>query len=193
MVKIKRRKIELDMDDHVFVTDGAVIETFGVTACIALTVRGQFFDEDDELIEFCGIWHWSGNRNPKYPLSGLDILNDFFERAQEDLEFESDTILQLHELSFIGGEIEQRDEVGELLLSGTEKEVNSLKKAIENLDDLDYSLEIDPSNITWHNFITRDDMHITVRVGRDCIGFEVIDDKKIEQPESTNQFKKIPF
>lgn len=176
MVKAKKRsKIEVGMDEHAFTTDSShILQTYGVTTCIAMAIRGEFYDNYDDLIQFCGIWHWSGFANPNNPRSGEDIVNTFLGFAQDRLEFSDDTALTIHELSFIGGEKEQRDDHGELLLSGTEKEVRALREALGAIEEFDFPIVIEESDIHWHNFITHDDMSLTVQVQLNSVDYQVL-------------------
>ncbi|WP_126320092.1 hypothetical protein [Legionella jordanis] len=176
MFRLRKPKISeylVDMDAHSFTVKNTLLKTHGVSTCIAIAMRGCF-REGDDLIRFCGLWHWSGFQHAAQQPTGEDILNTFFYHAQDALDFEDDAILHLDELSFIGGEKEQRDENGDILLSGTEREVQALRNAVSNLQNLDFSIEIAPSNIHWHNFYTQDEMSISVEVQLNSIVYKII-------------------
>lgn len=183
MFRVKQTKIELGMDEVAFTTKNHLLETYGVTTCIAIAMRGSFYNEHGCPIKFCGVWHWSGFSAYGRQPTGEEILETFFIYAQQHLNFKKNTVLYLEELRFIGGEKEQRDEKGELLLSGTEQEVNALKGGVTALDNLSFSVKIDPLSIHWHNFITHDDMSLTVKVQLDAINFVIEENNSLSSED----------
>ena len=87
-MKRKREEQFVDMDECLFTTKNIELYTLGVSTCIALVIRGYFYNDDDQKTPFCGLWHWSGfNPDEGIEPDGTEVLNSFFEYAEKQLEF----------------------------------------------------------------------------------------------------------
>jgi len=186
-MKRKREEQFVDMDECLFTTKNIELYTLGVSTCIALVIRGYFYNDDDQKTPFCGLWHWSGfNPDEGIEPDGTEVLNSFFEYAEKQLEFGDNTILYLSELQFIGGEHPEYSDNGELNLNGTENEVNELQMACKKLKTLVYDIQVKPENIKWHNFLTENDTSMLVKVSLDECSYEV-------QNADSNTFSPPPI
>lgn len=164
--KNHRQKIVLvEMDDMAFTHNAYTqIKTEGVTTCIAFIVRGACWINDN-LLSFCGLYHWSGFplNNPDPLKAIIDIFTYFFETLRNELDVDLDSLITINELAFVGGEKCQKDEVsGEVLLSGTEIEVNCLYHAVKNYPFKEQLIDLDTSNVSHHHFLTSDEQSLSV-------------------------------
>lgn len=169
----------INMDDYGFADNGTGLTTAGITTCIAITVRGAYWDEDNRKIPFCGLYHWSGfppdlKCSPKD--AALIVLENLYYECLNHLNLEDDTIIKIYELSLIGGERKQVDSDGELLVSGTEREVDALIQAYHSTDEIETWFLNDNAVFTAANFLTHGEMTIEVSVTPDIISYEVIDE-----------------
>jgi hypothetical protein len=170
--KKSKKLIEVIMGDVVFTSDTKTsLITEGVTTCIAIIVQGSFWDEEHDEINFCGLYHWSGfgpsaiEQDKQAHTTFLYFLEKlrYFAGIEDDMEINIDS------LQFIGGEKEQRDIANEIIISGSEAEVNSLKKAVNEFDFEKYFFNIDPKVISHQHFLTTGEQSISIELTvNDC-------------------------
>ncbi|ARH00797.1 hypothetical protein [Legionella micdadei] len=157
----------VDTDEMAFSSDAKTkIRTEGVSTCIAFIVRGNFWYED-ELVSFCGLYHWSGFalQTKAFPEAAMTVLKYFFRTLRNHLEVEPDEPLMLSELAFVGGERGQIDaDTGKLLVSGTEKEVYYIHEAIRHFNYKKFLINIDSKNIHHHHFLTSGEQFLSITV-----------------------------
>ena len=159
------KTIEIAMDECNFTSKKDTdLVTFGVSTCIAFIIYASFFDEDDNWIQAHGLFHWSGFQIEHVdPVSSINktfsnFLDEF--RMHFDLPFELD--IQIDSLSFIGGEKAVWED-GELILSGTEKEVSHLTEAVKAYDYAGSNFSI-PTNILHSHFLTSGNESLNIKV-----------------------------
>ncbi|CDZ78998.1 hypothetical protein BN59_03313 [Legionella massiliensis] len=162
----KERIVLVDMDEMDFSSDiNTAFTTVGISTCIAFIIRGQCWIED-ELKPFCGLYHWSGfpirTKNQMKEIE--DTLEDFFACLREDLDVDNNSILMLSELVFIGGEKCQADRGGEIILSGTEREVDCLTRTLIDFDFSGRLIDVKQEQIKQHHFLTSGDQSLSITV-----------------------------
>jgi hypothetical protein len=166
--------------------ESSALVTEGITTCIAFIIQGSFWDEDDDKVRFCGLYHWPGFDSDvkdkdkvaqETLLFFLTKLRDF-SGADEDAEITIDT------LAFVGGEKEQRDNMNEIIISGTEAEVTSLTKAVRQFDFKKHHYTINPEAINHHHFLTKDEQTISIELTLDKCTAEIISPLPTEESDS---------
>lgn len=173
------------MDDVLFTSDEkTVLITKGVTTCIAFIVQGSFWDEENDKIHFCGLYHWSGfkNVNRTQDQQAKDTLLNFFKKLRNYAGIDDEDEITIDVLYFIGGEKEQCDSDDEILVSGTEAEVNSLQKAVKGFNFAAHQFKIAPENIHHQHFLTEGEQSISIQLTLDAI------DCKIKSPAPGDAF-----
>jgi hypothetical protein len=178
---MSKTRIKVSMDGVSFTSDEeTVLITKGVTTCIAFLVQGSFWDEDEDEIGFCGIYHWSGfNRmNITQNQQAKNALCYFLEKLRSFTGIENEEVITIDTLCFIGGEKEQRAGDNEVIVSGTEAEVYSLKKAVKEFNFTDHKFRINPKKIYHQHFLTEGEQSISIKLALDTI------DCQIEIPET---------
>ncbi|WP_298627472.1 hypothetical protein [uncultured Legionella sp.] len=164
--------IEIEMDDSNFTfSNDTDLVTHGISTCIAFIIYASFFDEDDELIQARGLFHWSGfsleQENPEQET--YEVFNNFLAEFREAFDLAPTLKIQISSLMFIGGE-KAEWEGKELILSGTEHEVSHLIKAVKMFDFSTVNFEINPANINHYHFLTSGDEILSIKVKKDqCI------------------------
>ncbi|MDI1352988.1 MAG: hypothetical protein PSV35_09550 [bacterium] len=157
------KKKPVEMDDFAFTTDKNLILTSeGITTCIAFVVLGTFWDDEDDEIDFCGLYHWSGFNPATSSEQCASILDCFFMNLQNFLQTEDP--ITLNALIFIGGEKALYNEQQELMVSGTESEVVSLIQAVKDYDFIDDDFIIATENIKHLHFLTENNEAISLEV-----------------------------
>ncbi|KTD43680.1 hypothetical protein [Legionella quateirensis] len=157
--------IEIAMDECDFTSDITTdLVTYGVSTCIAFIIYASFYDEDDELIQARGLYHWSGFKaEPKDPaLSMNNTLSYFLDELRMHFDFPFELDIQIDSLHFIGGEKAVWED-GELILSGTEREVLHLTEAVKNFD-YEGSNFRKPKEISHSHFLTSGNESLTIEV-----------------------------
>ncbi|MGQ3888527.1 hypothetical protein ACQUW5_05785 [Legionella sp. CNM-1927-20] len=172
-MKEKKRKIasnfiEVEMDGFALTNkESDVLITKGISTCIAFVIQGTCY-HDDEEVPFCGLYHWSGFEAEVTDFYDeiLSVLDDFFIEVRAELEKLGAGELEINvtKLAFIGGEKRQFSEEGQLLLSGTEKEVKMLQKAAQAYDYQSQNINLDKKRIEHHHFLTSDNDSLTIEV-----------------------------
>jgi hypothetical protein len=162
------REITVEMGEFACTSDSkTILVTIGVTTCIAFIINGSYFDDDkEEHVSFCALYHWSGfNSPPKDPdkLVRL-ILNKFLCDTRNALKLSSEHLITIHKLNFIGGEEAQYDVNGALLISGTETEVHSLVRTVNNFCFAKNHYEISENAIQHNHFKTTNQESIDIKV-----------------------------
>lgn len=140
------------------------LKTEGISTCIALIFKGTI----DE-IPYIGLYHWAGFCGDE---ADVLLINDLFEEIA--LEIQSEFSLQdkppnLESLFVIGGERQQVEEDGTLLISGTANEVQLLKQHSENCCQVFFDVE--NLEITFLNFLTSNTQSLEINVYRDKLNY----------------------
>ncbi len=168
------------MDNVLFTSDEeTVLITKGITTCIAFIVQGSFWDEEDDEIDFCGLYHWSGfdSIHRSRDQQAKNALLYFLKALTSFAGIDSGEEITINALHFIGGEKEQRDSDDEIIVSGTEAEVNYLRKAVREFNFKEHHFKIARKNINHHHFLTEDEQSISIKVTLDAIDYQ------LESPE----------
>ena len=179
--------LTVNMNEVRFNTDeSTVVTTEGLTTCIAFIIQGSFWDEDDDEISFCGLYHWSGFEDPDEDpdKQARKALLFFLTKLREFAGVEEDTEITIDLLKFIGGEKEQRDSEDKLIVSGTEAEVNSLIKAVKEFNFAKYHFRIDPKVISHQHFLTKNEQTISIGLSLSDCRFVIINPIPTEEPNS---------
>ncbi|CEG58755.1 hypothetical protein [Legionella fallonii] len=162
------KTIEVNMSEVRFTSDeNTALTTHGLTTCIAFLVQGSFWDDDeDEEIEYCGLYHWTGFDLSSTPhdQQAVNILTHFFEKLRAFAGLGATSDITIETLAFIGGEKEQRDATNKILVSGTEAEVNSLKKAVTAFNFAALHLSLSPEDISYQHFLTSGEQSISIEL-----------------------------
>lgn len=127
--------ITVEMDECVFLpirSGRESLETSGVTTCICLMLYGHL----ESGAFFMGMYHWSGfnfdapssETHKKESVYGLAVRLAL--AAREQLHLPKGARLFLDKLYLVGGERQQVAPNGDLVLSGTEADVNALHQYI---------------------------------------------------------------
>ncbi|CAM2859648.1 Uncharacterised protein [Legionella steigerwaltii] len=163
-----RTQINVEMDALGFTNNPHItLITEGVCTCIAFIVRGKYWDDErDEKINFGGLFHWSGfgisNRNKD--LLTQEALAYFLKSIRTELKLSSTTPVEINTLKFIGGEAKEFDQNNEVTLEGTEAEVISLIKTVQQFDFKHRNFILYPDAIEHSHFLTKGDQSITIKV-----------------------------
>ena len=165
----------------------------GVTTCITFLIRGTFWDDDDEACGFIGMYHWVGVENPdeNFDDQVKKELLYFLAKVREFAGIEEDEVINIDLLKFIGGEKEQRDDENEIIVSGTEAEVNALIKAVKGFDFAKYHFKIAPKAITHHHFLTKNEESVSVGLTLSNCGFEIIKPELTEELDSETSMQLV--
>ena len=194
--KLKRTivKKEVAMDDLAFTSKSHVtLVTLGVCTCIAFTIQGSYWnDELDEKIDFCGLYHWSGfNVIPSdHDQQTQSVFNYFLYTLRSTLKLNQTHPIEINSLQFIGGEKAQYDNNNKLLLTGTEAEVRSLTKTVQEYDFKKNHFILDPQNISHQHFLTSNDQSIQITLTTKQCDF-IINEADVENNESASPAKRI--
>ncbi|KTD19902.1 hypothetical protein [Legionella londiniensis] len=176
--------IDVGMDEYYFTNKkDAVLVTKGITTCIAFVVQGHYYDEDANFIPFCGLFHWSGFTDPRNQATDYvaEQLQFFFEELREQLDIEEDDKIIVTSLLFIGGEKSQF-EGRELILSGTEKEVETLKEVASGFNYEEFNIML-KSRPVHNHYLTSGELSLAVEVGINQFGLSyehLADEEEIE-------------
>lgn len=83
-----------------------LLVTRGISTCIAFAMNGTFYNEEDNLTEFCALFHWSGFfDNEQDPVGHAEtVFENFLNDVRTYLELEDDEDITIRQLAFIGGE-----------------------------------------------------------------------------------------
>ncbi|PWY56891.1 hypothetical protein DGG96_03995 [Legionella qingyii] len=158
-------KITVEMDDLAFTNDQfTALITDGVCTCIAFMIRGQYWDEElEEKINFCGLYHWSGfgYSNKNKDQLAQETFEDFLEGLRAEFNLFPHIPIDIISLRFIGGEKEEIDG-DEITSHGTEAEVNSLTKIVQQYDFKGHFFNLHPDAIEHHHFLTSGNEFITI-------------------------------
>ncbi|MBL7479427.1 hypothetical protein [Legionella bononiensis] len=185
--------IEVAMDECEFTSDTDTdLVTYGVSTCIAFIIYASFYDEDDDLIQSRGLYHWSGFEvKQKDPAKSInDTLSFFLDelRMHFDLPFELD--IQIDSLFFIGGEhaVWENDD---LILSGTEREVYYLTEAVR---DYNYSGAhfSKPKHINHSHFLTSGNESLTIKASSNQCSYETNTSDNCSKEEE-NQWEQSQY
>ncbi|WP_454783022.1 hypothetical protein [Legionella sp. WA2022007384] len=158
-------KKTVEMDEHAFTNNGSTaLITEGVCTCIAFVIKGTYLDNELEKINFCGLYHWSGFRisNKNQDQLAQETLECFLKNLRIAFKLSHLTPIEIASLQFIGGEKKEIDG-DELILKGTEAEVMSLTKIVQQFDFKGHYFILHPEAIEHHHFLTRGDQSITIK------------------------------
>lgn len=171
-----QKKIELAMDEIRFTSDeNTVLFTYGITTCIAFIVQGSFWDDDDSASEYCGLYHWSGFDLSSTPHSqqAKNALTYFLKALRDFSGLDAASNITIDTLEFIGGERQQRDGRGEVIVSGTEAEVDALIKAVSEFNYATMHFSLAAQDISHQHFLTTNTQSIAIELSIDECSFEV--------------------
>ena len=87
---------------------------------------------------------------------------------------EDEEEITIDTLCFIGGEKEQCDEDNEVIVSGTEAEVDSLKKAVKEFNFTAHQFKVAPENISHQHFLTEGEQSLSIKLTLDTIDWQII-------------------
>lgn len=107
--------------------------------------------------------------------------NFFFEELREQLDIEEDDKIIVTSLLFIGGEKSQF-EGRELILSGTEKEVETLKEVASGFNYEEFNIML-KSRPVHNHYLTSGELSLAVEVGINQFGWSyehLADEEEIE-------------
>ncbi|WED43139.1 hypothetical protein [Legionella cardiaca] len=168
----QRHEIIVEMDEQGFAKHpDEVLITEGICTCIAFVVQGVF-NKGSSKIPCFGLYHWSG-----FPVGFQDDpvkytdkeLATFLSNLRTLLKIDEDKIIDIKRLEFIGGELSQYGDEGELILSGTQKEVDALKKASYQFDYVKAGFAIKKESIVHNHFLTSEDQSLKITVSQNKI------------------------
>lgn len=141
------------------------LETSGLSSCICIILKGIYLDKPFLLMH-----HWSGfdneeeAKNSKFVISNLISL--YCQKLDEHFNItltEDEDKAEIQACYVIGGQIKELSQQGELILSGTEREIAALKKHLEPILRSECVL-IDDYQLTLLPFITKADESLTVSI-----------------------------
>ncbi len=181
-----QKTIELNMDEIRFTSDeNTVLITHGITTCIAFTVQGSFWDDDDDEIEYCGLYHWSGFDSSSTPHGQQTekALTYFLEKLRDFAGLDATSNITIDVLEFIGGEKEQQDTEGSTIVSGTEAEVNSLEKAVAEFDYTAMHFILSDDAISHQHFLTTNEQSTSIELSIDECVLRVEETESVELQE----------
>jgi hypothetical protein len=158
-------KMSVPIDKMQFSTDPNVsLNALDVSTSIVIATRGSY-SADNNLISFCGLHYWSGfnvdELNPDK--SAKSLLYSFFDGLRIQLDLEDDQTVLLKELHFFGGE-QPHFENGELFSSGTTREVEALRKAVDAFCFDEENVVISRHNIHHDNYLTLNNQSLHLQV-----------------------------
>ncbi len=146
-------------------TEVPVLATAGISTCMAIILHGNIHN-----IPFVAMYHWAGfashvNKRDEYQMltETYKVFNDISDKIRTKFTAAQDEPISINGISIIGGEKQQKDEQGKIIVSGTAKEVKLLKQ---------YALEIcveifevsDEAQPIFYNFKTQNAETIDVQV-----------------------------
>ncbi len=186
-----QKTIELNMDEIRFTSDeNTVLITHGITTCIAFIVQGSFWDDDDDEIEYCGLYHWSGFDSSSTPHTqqAENALTYFLEKLRSFAGLDASSNITIDVLAFIGGEKEQRDESGAIVVSGTEAEVLSLRNAVAKFDYTAMHFTLSADDISHQHFLTTNEQSVSIELSIDECTLHVEESEAIELQENMEEY-----
>ena len=163
--------ILVEMDEFILTTDPEeILITEGVSTCIAFAANGFYFSEDEDeneiRISFGALYHWSGFVDGVKDVHGhtKDILKYFLSKIHSSLGLDDDQCFTISSLHLIGGEKKQVNERGDLLVSGTEKEVEALQHTLKYFKWKQKLFNLEQEAIKQSYFLTKNEDTINVYV-----------------------------
>ncbi|STX51456.1 Uncharacterised protein [Legionella busanensis] len=109
-----------------------------------------------------------------------------------ELNIDDESLIEINKLMFIGGERRQYDNEGQILLSGTEKEVESLTDIVKTYDFTAVDIDIDENNIEHHHFLTSGEQSLTVKISLNELNYEIKNSDELEERYNNQEFPN-PF
>ncbi|WP_133127588.1 hypothetical protein [Legionella nagasakiensis] len=158
-----------------------ILKTLGVSTCLCFMFYGR-----DKSHSFIGMHHWSGFP-ADFDGSEDSAMDEIFELI-EDIEHEArtqlggtlDRTLTLDKLIIMGGERRQVDADGELLVSGTEREVNALIDFVKPACNTYFQLPPTFACII-SSFKTTGDQCMDIMMDKDRIAWDIIESDVSEE------------
>lgn len=169
-MKLKKlpTKQDINPNEYYFTTDtNALLIAENISTSIVFTVRGTFFNDDEEKQAFCGIYYWSGfaDNSPNFKFYAENTLCEFFTHLQTTFRLEETSPIMVNELKFIGGEKRQVDKkTNEVTLSGTEQEVAVLNEVVKNFNFNEFNITLAPNAIKHRHFLTEGEQIVDVKL-----------------------------
>ena len=91
------------------------------------------------------------------------MLFSFFDGLRVQLDLEDPQQVLLKEIHFVGGE-KPYYENGELLSSGTVREVEALRKAVDAFEFFEEGVSIHPNNIHYESYLTSNEESLQLEI-----------------------------
>ena len=175
-------KIIVEMDEFKCTTDSNFqLVTYGISSCIAFVVLGIYTDEEEDQTPFCALYHWPGFEEKESDPEGRTeaLLIQFLNTIRYNLELSKLDSVSIHSFSLIGGEKRQIDDLGNLLLSGTEAEVEALKSTVERFDFREHYFILSQDALKFHHYLTKNTDTIDVALNINSCIFRINSTKHI--------------
>ncbi|GGI78111.1 hypothetical protein [Legionella impletisoli] len=179
----------VEMDECVFKlikNDNDSLMTIGVTTCICLMFYGHLNTQP-----FIGMYHWSGfdrtfeddEEDKGFFLDEVSkLIYTVYSEARRQLQSSPSQKLHLNRLFIVGGERRQHNTQGELLVTGTELEVQALKQYAIEQCNLYFCT---PEKIEFQsiNYLKTGDQFLNIIMTENHPTWEVVEQENGEQSE----------
>lgn len=166
-VRLIMPAIEVNMGDRRFTSDdNTTLNAYGVSTSIAFIVQGAFWDDDDDEINYCGLYYWQGFDLSSTPQAqqAVNALTRFLQGLRDFAGLDATSDITINTLTFIGGEKEQKDAEDNILVSGTEAEVNALRTAVAEFDYTATHFTLAAGAISHQHFQTTNNESISIEL-----------------------------
>ncbi|TAL66305.1 MAG: hypothetical protein EPN84_00540 [Legionella sp.] len=164
----------------------ALLETYGVTTCIVIMLYGTYDNTPFILMD-----HWNGEINGDKDLFMRFKLVHYICQIQNsviddfDPDIHDDIPIYIEKVVIIGGEKEQFDEHGDLLVDGTEASLNWLKANL--IPEINNQCTL-TKNATqsWDNYLTSGDQSLIVQIGINGVASYALEENPSDLDDSDN-------
>ncbi len=183
----------VEMDEFVCTTDPDTrLITYGISTCIAFAVNGFYINDDEERVPFAALYHWSGfsseEKDPKGHMK--KVMKQFLTNIRDHLYLSTMHPIVLSNFHFIGGEKEQFNDEGKLLVSGTAKEVNALVYTVEHFGFNKRQFTLASGATKHSHFLTDNEDTIDISVQTNNCDF-ILQSTKVSDESSYKDEPKI--
>jgi hypothetical protein len=191
------KEVEMDeiavscFDEETSSTASPLLLTEGISTCIAIILHGRVNGRN-----FCAFYHWPGF--PDYirlniETEGISAIYNVFINIEEKIRkkfiITSSYPITITAITIIGGEKKQINEHDELKISGTEAEVNLLKKYTAEI--CTEMFEVNPGvNPVFRNFLTKGASSIDIQVYANSIHYQKDSGKFFDQTRKDSRKRK---
>lgn len=188
----KRKLVEMDEGAVIIASEekAPTLETNGVSTCIAFVFQGMC----SHGVPFVGLYHWSGFSDDETQ-EPLEILDELFSSMAEEVQFKlsmpSNEKPYINEMHIIGGEKEQFNEKRELLISGTEQEVEMLREHATEICKAYFEIT-ETTTFYFLNYLTSDNEALTVKASLSEVSYSY-EPSLLLKPEKHHKTAKKAF